>query len=158
MLCSIKDAFYKPSSILTDFLEKQNKTDLAVSKYYNDTKNINSDFEKNLDKKNESKIIINDGLKNNTQNLNEIITNDLVNEILENISKKNKQNMNMIDCKDVAYHLSICKLCNQYIKNNRKEKNILDLHNIFNLNNNDSFFKIILYIVIIIVIYKILMK
>jgi hypothetical protein len=52
MLCSIKDAFYKPSSILTDFLQQQNKTDTAVSKYYNDTKNINCDFEKKLDNKN----------------------------------------------------------------------------------------------------------
>jgi len=184
MLCSVKDAFYKPSSILTDLIDKQKNNDLAVSRYNEDTKNIIEEFKKNKsdDKKNEkSKAIkehfvsddlinsIINSLENNqlksSSDFRNNDSNDLsLNNNIHDMDRYQKHVMNNfgrqydIHCRDVASHLSICKVCDLYIKNLNKNDNMFNSDNLFDLNKNNSIIKIIFYVAIIFIIYKLLTK
>jgi hypothetical protein len=154
MLCNLNEAFYKPSSILTDFLEKQ-KNETEIAKKYEDKTKSEDKYEKIItnDKKDESKIA-------------EIVRDITLNNIMKDmvISKDNKIDTHSMNCNNFLYHLQTCKLCRLYTKNLYKKKednkaNITSIGNVLNFKGDmNDYMKIIINIVLIVIIIKVIVN
>lgn len=152
MLCNLNEAFYKPSSILTDFLEKQKNETMIAKKYEEKTKPEQE--MKILEKKDDSKIA-------------EIVRDITLNNIMKDmvLSKDNKLDIQSMNCNNFLYHLQTCKLCRLYTKNLYKKKNennsqqITSIGNILNFKGDmNDYMKIIINIVLIVIIIKVIIN
>ncbi len=107
MLCNLNEAFYKPSSILTDFLEKQ-KNETVIAKKYEDKIKLE---DKKGEKKDDSKI---------AEIVRDITLNNIMKEMV--LTKDNRVETHSMNCNNFLYHLQTCKLCRLYTKNLYKKK------------------------------------
>lgn len=158
MLCNLNEAFYKPSSILTDFLEKQ-KNETIIAKKYEDKSKVEEDNMNNkinmVEKRDDSKIA-------------EIVRDITLNNIMKDmvISKDNKIDTHSMNCNNFLYHLQTCKLCRLYTKNLYKKKEsqiqtqqITSIGNILNFKGDmNDYMKIIINIVLIVIIIKVIVN
>jgi hypothetical protein len=155
MLCNLNEAFYKPSSILTDFLEKQ-KNETEIAKKYEDKNKLEDKYEKkiNEEKKDESKIA-------------EIVRDITLNNIMKDIvlSKDNKIDTHSMNCNNFLYHLQTCKLCRLYTKNLYKKKaqqnnsSITSIGNVLHFKGDmNDYMKIIINIVLVVIIIKVIVN
>jgi len=148
MLCSLNDAFYKPSSILTDYLEKQ-KNELSLAKKYEE-------------KTSPDKEIIVAQTPQREEKISEIVRDITLNNIMKDVlaSRKPQQDGQYdMNCNHFLYHLQTCKLCKLYTKNLYKKKNYGKQEGILNMFkggcDNGDMMKMIINIVLIIIVVKI---
>jgi hypothetical protein len=149
MLCNLNDAFYKPSSILTDFLEKQKNETVLAKKYE----------EKIKEPEIHKEIIIKDDPKI-SEIVRDITLNNIVKDMMYKDTKLDNHNMN---CNNFLYHLQTCKLCRLYTKNlyKKKQQNSSGyyLNNMFNMKGDmNDYIKIIINIVLIVIIIKVIIN
>ena len=150
MLCNLSEAFYKPSSILTDFLEKQ-KNETIIAKKYEEKSKPEQEM-KVLEKRDDSKIA-------------EIVRDITLNNIMKDmvIAKDNKLDTHSMNCNNFLYHLQTCKLCRLYTKNLYKKEGeqnsqqVTTIGNILNFKGDmNDYMKMVINIVLIVIIIKVI--
>jgi hypothetical protein len=149
MLCNLNEAFYKPSSILTDFLEKQ-KNEMVIAKKYT---------EQSKEPEINKEVIIKEDNK-----ISEIVRDITLNNIMKDMMyKENKLDQHSMNCNNFLYHLQTCKLCRLYTKNLYKKKtennHSANMSNLFNMKGDmNDYIKLIINIVLIVIVIKVIIN